>query len=199
MRLPIFLLNSKIWMRNLKTGKMTVYLGHYSEMMKKPKKHSEKNILHEPEALYDTQTNRLQRSVTLMGLKDKKTYTAKNETDFIRFIREGLPKSALDNIMKVTEFSVQEISHILRTSDRTLRRYSSSHLLNAEQTERVIELAKLYTRGEEVLGSLESFKEWMDSSVLALGNKKPKAFLDTSLGIDMLMDELGRIEHGVFA
>ena len=178
---------------------MTVNLGQYSKIMKKPTKHPEKNILHEPNALYNPQINRLQRPVILMGLKDKKAYSAKNETDFIRFIREGLPKSALDNMIKITGFSIQEISHILRTSDRTLRRYASSHLLNAEQTERVIELAKLYTRGEEVFGSLEAFKEWMDSRVLALGNKKPKDFLDTSMGIDMLMDELGRIEHGVFA
>jgi uncharacterized protein (DUF2384 family) len=39
----------------------------------------------------------------------------------------------------------------------------------------------------------------MDANVPALGGQKPKSFLDTSLGISMLMAELGRIEHGVFA
>jgi uncharacterized protein (DUF2384 family) len=39
----------------------------------------------------------------------------------------------------------------------------------------------------------------MNSSVMALGNKKPKEFLDTSIGIDLLMNELGKIEHGIFA
>jgi uncharacterized protein (DUF2384 family) len=39
----------------------------------------------------------------------------------------------------------------------------------------------------------------MDTVLLPFGNKKPKQFLDTSLGIAMIMDELGRIEHGIFA
>jgi putative toxin-antitoxin system antitoxin component (TIGR02293 family) len=63
----------------------------------------------------------------------------------------------------------------------------------------VIELAKIYSRGEEVFGTLDAFREWMQSSVRALGDKRPREFLDTSIGIEMLMEELGRIEHGIFA
>jgi uncharacterized protein (DUF2384 family) len=39
----------------------------------------------------------------------------------------------------------------------------------------------------------------MNSTVMALGNIKPKELLDTSLGIEILMNELGKIEHGIFA
>ncbi|MBK7098856.1 MAG: DUF2384 domain-containing protein [Sphingobacteriales bacterium] len=46
---------------------------------------------------------------------------------------------------------------------------------------------------------MDQFKLWMSSPVMALGNKMPKEFLDTSMGIDLLMDELGRIEYGIFA
>jgi putative toxin-antitoxin system antitoxin component (TIGR02293 family) len=135
-----------------------------------------------------------------MGLSSAKPFNeVKNVNDFIDCIREGVPKHALDNLLSVTGITVNEITNIIRTSDRTLRRYTSKQKLNAEQSERVIELAKLYSRGEEVFGSLDAFKEWMNSTVMALGNKKPKDFLDTSLGIEMLMDELGRIEQGIFA
>ena len=108
-------------------------------------------------------------------------------------------KKALDNLINITGISSAEMSAIMRTSERTLRRYSPKQKLNAEQSERVIELAKIYSRGEQVFGTLDAFKEWMNGSVMALGNKKPKEFLDTSMGIEMLMDELGRIEHGIFA
>lgn len=142
----------------------------------------------------------VKRSVDLMGMTGVKLFSdVKNDNDFIQVIRGGVPKKALDNLMDVTGITTGEISGIIRTSDRTLRRYTSQQKLNPEQSERIIELAKLYSRGEEVLGSLESFKLWMDSSIMALGNKKPKEFLDTSLGIKMLMNELGRIEHGIFA
>jgi len=60
-------------------------------------------------------------------------------------------------------------------------------------------MAKLYSRGEEVFGNMEKFREWMNTVLLPFGNKKPKEFLDTSLGIRMILDELGRIEHGILA
>jgi putative toxin-antitoxin system antitoxin component (TIGR02293 family) len=146
------------------------------------------------------ENNFVRRSVELMGLQSQPPFNkVENLTDFIICIREGVPKKALDNLMEVTGISAIEMSTIIRTSDRTLRRYSSRQKLNAEQSERVIELAKIFSRGEEVFGSLTAFREWMSSSVLALGNHKPKDFLDTSLGIEMLMEELGRIEHGIFA
>ena len=146
------------------------------------------------------ETNYIQRSVAMLGAATIKPFSqVQSNADFISCIRAGLPRKALDVLMKFTGITIDEITGIIRTSDRTLRRYTPQQKLNAEQTERLIEIAKLYSRGEEVFGSLDAFKEWMNSSVMALGNKKPKAFLDTSLGIDILMNELGRIEHGIFA
>lgn len=114
-------------------------------------------------------------------------------------IRQGIPKKAIDNLIDKTGIPVNEMAVLMRLSDRTLRRYNANTLLSPEQSERVVEISRLYSRGEEVFGSLENFKEWMSSTVMALGNIKPKTLLDTSLGIDILMNELGRIEHGIFA
>lgn len=144
--------------------------------------------------------NYIKRALLLMGVATLAPFNAvENVSDFIQCIRSGVPKKALDNLVDVTGISPAGLASIVRTSDRTLRRYSANQKLNAEQSERVIELAKVYSRGEEVFGSIDNFREWMNSTVLALGNKKPIEFLDTSLGIEMLMDELGRIEHGIFA
>lgn len=125
--------------------------------------------------------------------------TGANFYDLIALIRDGLSKKSLDYLMEKTSISLNEMSAILHTSDRTLRRYTPTTLLNPEQTERVLELARLYARGEEVFGSAGSFRSWMDTSILALGGRKPKELLDTSFGLSILMDELGRIEYGVFA
>lgn len=200
---------------------MAVYLGQIDDMEKKEKKAVDKKAtvskVEEPALSYLTSTklgslssvlgtakvgnfNPISRSLALMGMVSEVSFSeVRNDLDWIGCIRVGVPKKALDNIMDVTGISVQEISQIIGTSDRTLRRYSSAQKLNPEQSERVIELARLYSRGEEVFGNLESFKVWMNNPVPALGNKTPKTFLDTSLGIDMLMDEIGRIEQGVFA
>lgn len=142
----------------------------------------------------------MKRSVDLMGMANEKKFMhVVNDKDLIPVIREGVPKKALDNLVIKTGINKNELPNILSTSERTLRRYSDKQKLSPEQSERIIELAKLYSRGENVFGTLDAFKEWMESSVMSLGNKKPAEFLDTSLGIQLLMDELGRIEHGIFA
>ncbi len=121
-----------------------------------------------------------------------------NKHDYITVIKKGIEKRSLDRLMELTDISTDEMAQILHTTDRTLRRYNDNTLLNSEQSERIVELTRLYSYGEEVFGSLNAFKEWMNDPVLSLGNKKPKEFLDTSLGIEILMEELGRIEHGIF-
>ena len=173
---------------------------------KKTPRHIENNMVEEPAAIYYASgittalQNFITRSIHLLGMNGMPSFSnVRSTSDFIAVIRNGVPKKALDNLIDNTGITIPEISNIIRTSDRTLRRYTPSQKLNPEQSERIIELAKLYSRGEEVFGNMDSFKTWMNSSVMALGNKKPKEFLDTSIGIDLLMNELGKIEHGIFA
>lgn len=182
-------------------------MGQISEMKNKDI-FSKKNILHEAAVAYETRrdsklfaapsNNYVSRSLALMGLPSKETGVY-NKADFIKLIRNGIPKIVLDNIISVTDIPAIEMAGIIHTTDRTLRRYTNDQLLNPEQTERIIELATLYARGEEVFEGIDNFKLWMNTPVMALGNKKPKEFLDTSIGIELLFSELGRIEHGVFA
>ena len=140
------------------------------------------------------------RTIGMMGMAGKKEFESiASDSDFINLIRNGIPKQAMTNLMDIADLSLVEMATITHTSDRTLRRYKPQQKLPQEQSERMIELARLYSRGEEVFGTMAAFRQWMDATLLSLGNKKPKEFLDTSIGINMLLDELGRIEHGIFA
>ena len=147
-----------------------------------------------------TYTNTAMRTIGMMGMIGKKDYgTIKNENDLIDVIRTGVPRQVMDNLMAITDISMTEMAAIIHTSDRTLRRYTPSQKLSQEQSERMVELARLYTRGEEVFGSIPEFRQWMSTQLSTFGNKKPKDYLDTSLGIAMITDELGRIQNGIFA
>ena len=169
-----------------------------------PKKYEEDETmdsmtLKEPEASYGISMSAA-RAFAFMGSPGKKSFfPVRNESDFIDVIRQGIPKKAIDNLVEKTGIPLNEMAILMRLSDRTLRRYDPQTLLNPEQSERVVEISRLYSRGEDVFGHLDNFKEWMGSTVMALGNIKPKTLLDTSLGIDILQNELGRIEHGIFA
>ncbi len=186
---------------------MSVTLGQNAEDMKKaraktPRKYEEKEatppVVEEHSEAYLTQP--AAHTVAMLGMQQNAQFrSVASDNDFIELIREGVPKEAMNNLMHKTGITNTEMASITHTSDRTLRRYEDEDLLPQEQSERVIELARLYSRGSEVLGGLDYFKEWMNTKLIPLGDKKPKEFLDTSLGIDLLMKTLGRIEHGVFA
>ena len=162
-----------------------------------PEPTTEPTTVEEPIITY---SNTAMRTIGLMGMTGKKDYgTIKNENDLIDVIRNGVPRRVMDNLMSITDISMTEMAAIIHTSDRTLRRYTPSQKLSQEQSERMVELARLYTRGEEVFGSIPEFRQWMNSQLATFGNKKPKDYLDTSLGIAMITDELGRIQNGIFA
>ncbi len=183
---------------------MSVYLGQITGMKTIRKKYNTPpasgNQLQEPAVAYYSVQDSNWDALKLMGLDTEGNFEpVKNTVDFINRIREGISKAALDHLSAIIGLSGAEMAGIVHTSDRTLRRYSPDQKLTADQSERIVELAKLYARGAGVFDSLELFKIWMSTPIDALGAKKPKEFLDTSMGIDLLMDELGRIEHGIFA
>ena len=53
--------------------------------------------------------------------------------------------------------------------------------------------------GNEVFGSIDSFKQWMQKPAYGLGNKIPSKILTTISGINLVINQLMRIAHGVLA
>jgi putative toxin-antitoxin system antitoxin component (TIGR02293 family) len=158
-------------------------------------------IVSEPYETYGSyiQDPMAKRTIGLMGMQGKHDFAQiKNDNDFINIIRNGIPKQAMTHLMDIADISLVEMASIIHTTDRTLRRYTPTQKLPQDQSEGIVEMAMLYSRGEAVFGSMDEFREWMNTKLQPFGNKKPKEFLDTSLGIGMIMDELGRIQHGIF-
>ena len=142
----------------------------------------------------------LAHAIALLGLAQPDSMLdAPSDFDLVHLIRQGLSKMAMDRIMLHYDITALDMARILHTSDRTMRRYTDESLLNPEQSERLIELAKLYAHGIDVFGSSARFRRWLNSTILSLGNQRPLDLLDTSVGISLVDDTLGRIEHGIAA
>ncbi|GAB3937552.1 type II RES/Xre toxin-antitoxin system antitoxin [Mucilaginibacter myungsuensis] len=122
-----------------------------------------------------------------------------SDLDLLKLTREGLPKKVLTALAKKISLTIQELSDIMHISERTFQRYDDDAVVKTEYSEKAIELARLYTRGQEVFGSMDKFKRWMKTPTHVFGNETPISLLDTSVGFDMVQRELGRIEHGIFA
>ncbi|WP_233496698.1 type II RES/Xre toxin-antitoxin system antitoxin [Mucilaginibacter hurinus] len=122
-----------------------------------------------------------------------------SDFDIINMARQGFPKHTLLLLAKKISLTLQELADILHISERTLQRYADNAVIKKEYAEKAVELARLYTRGEEVFGSMEKFKLWMKNPNYVFKGETPVSLLDTSAGFDVVFKELGRIEHGIFA
>ncbi len=122
-----------------------------------------------------------------------------NDFDLINLARKGFSKGTLLALAKKISLNLQELANILHISERTLQRYDDNEIIKLEYAEKAVELARLYTRGEEVFGSIDKFKLWIKAPSLIFNGEAPVTILDTSAGFDMVFRELGRIEHGIFA
>ncbi|WP_316804014.1 antitoxin Xre/MbcA/ParS toxin-binding domain-containing protein [Pedobacter nototheniae] len=131
--------------------------------------------------------------VAMMG----NSYAQATNFDLLNLARKGISKKALIALAKQISLTLEEIAGILHISERTLQRYTPSTLVKTDSADRAIELARLYERGIDVLGDAKSFNIWMRSPNKALNNEVPLNLLDTSIGFDMILQILGRIEYGV--
>ena len=126
-------------------------------------------------------------------------FTDVTDLDLLKLARKGISKKSLLALAKQISFTIEEIAAVLHISERTLQRYTPSTLVKTEYADRAIELARLYERGAEVLGSAQSFNVWMRTPNRALNNEMPLSLLDTSIGFDLITQVLGRLEYGVFS
>jgi putative toxin-antitoxin system antitoxin component (TIGR02293 family) len=115
-------------------------------------------------------------------------------------VRQGIKFGVFMNIAGRSPFNLNEWSHFLHLSERTMQRYKRDKLtFSPLQSEKIIQITLLYEKGIEVFGNKEKFNAWLNTENLALGKIKPKELLDSAFGINLLKDELVRIEHGILA
>ncbi|TKB98271.1 type II RES/Xre toxin-antitoxin system antitoxin [Pedobacter cryotolerans] len=133
--------------------------------------------------------------VAMMGNQ----YANPSDFDLLKLARKGISKKSLLALAKRISLTIEEVASVLHISERTLQRYTPQTLVKTEYADRAIELALLYERGIEVLGSERAFSSWIKSPNYALGGEIPFNLLDTRIGFTMVLDILGRIEHGIFS
>ena len=119
--------------------------------------------------------------------------------NFIDTSRSGITKNFFFKLVEKFNYTLKEIAHILNVSERTLHRYEDHSKLSKDASERALHFIRLYNKGDAVFGTMDAFNKWMKTPSLVFNKNTPMSYLDTTFGFEMLEDELGRIEHGIFA
>ena len=123
-----------------------------------------------------------------------------NALSLVEMVRHGIKFATFDGFANKISFSLAEWSGYLHLSERTMQRYrNEKRTFDPLQSEKIIEIALLYNRGIEVFGHTATFESWLETGNIALDGIKPKMLLDNSFGINLIRDELTRIEFGILA
>ena len=131
-------------------------------------------------------------------LSDKsRNIKIKNSFDYIELSRKGLTFKQLKDVLKYTNLTLKDLPRIISISERQLTRYKDDQILRRDISDQIIQVAQLYSKGYEIFENESYFQEWMNSEIQGLGFEKPINLLDTSMGIQLLVNELGRLEHGI--
>jgi putative toxin-antitoxin system antitoxin component (TIGR02293 family) len=91
------------------------------------------------------------------------------------------------------------MSELLPVSERTIQRCSSEDQFNSIVSEQILQIAEVAAKGKKVFEGKNKFLSWMNHPNKALANRTPASLLSSRFGIEMVLDELGRIEHGVLS
>ena len=99
-----------------------------------------------------------------------------------------------------TPFTQAEWASILHVSERTLQRYAKNNGSFAPiNAERALQIAKVLKEGEFTFGKIENFYNWLKRNPYMLGGNLSFEALTTANGIERVLTQLHRIQHGLFA
>jgi putative toxin-antitoxin system antitoxin component (TIGR02293 family) len=131
----------------------------------------------------------------VLGLKEK----IRNPLDLVELGGKGVSKGAVSRLAKHLSIGLQEMAPLLSVNLRTIQRYNSEKVFNRSVSERVLRIALVVSKGEEIFGSSDQFNIWLKEPNRAVADKKPLDLLISDFGIDLVLEELGRIEHGIIS
>ncbi|MGB4843265.1 MAG: antitoxin Xre-like helix-turn-helix domain-containing protein [Ferruginibacter sp.] len=144
-----------------------------------------------------------------MKKKEKNTSTSKVEEPMpvyrsVKAIPQVKVKDFTYNEFKKiadkTPFTQAEWASILHVSERTLQRYAKSNSSFAPiNAERALQIDHVLKEGEFTFGKIENFYNWIKRNPYMLGGNLSFESLTSAHGIERVLTQLHRIQHGLFA
>jgi putative toxin-antitoxin system antitoxin component (TIGR02293 family) len=146
-----------------------------------------------------------QKKTTVYKIDEEKPMMAEEPNIFNGNLRttSALKEFTYNDFKKVADkipFSLAEWATILHVSERTLQRYAKKNSSFAPiNSERIALIEKVLQQAKLTFGKTEKFYEWIRRNPYMLEGNLSIHSLSTFEGIQNVLTQLGRIQHGIFA
>ena len=111
-------------------------------------------------------------------------------------VKAGLPYASLEALIGKFGLAREEAAVALHLPQRTIARRKKEQKLQADESDRLLRLARIGAQAAATLGSEEKAVQWLRRPNRALGNRAPLDLIDSDIGTRQVEEVLGRIEHG---
>lgn len=114
-------------------------------------------------------------------------------------VERGLPLATLDEFSAYSGIPVKDLLEVV-IPPRTLKhRRQRNESLNAEESDRLARVAKIYELAAKVYGDRENGKEWLLRPKRRFEERTPLTMLRTEKGEEAVQDMLIQMDEGYFA
>jgi putative toxin-antitoxin system antitoxin component (TIGR02293 family) len=114
-------------------------------------------------------------------------------------VLEGLEFKTAERLRLRLGLNLAQFAETIQIAPRTFHRRRHAGQLNANESDRVLRLCRLFGRALELFeGQDDQAAQWLAQPQRALGNRAPLAIAKTDIGTRQIDDLIGRLEHGVF-
>ncbi|TLV00002.1 antitoxin Xre/MbcA/ParS toxin-binding domain-containing protein [Dyadobacter luticola] len=112
--------------------------------------------------------------------------------------REGVLRSAADDVSKLVGLTDNEIAYVLGMTPRNLHRIQSEKKLGTDASERLILLKNILTHALDTFeGKKSTVLYWLRTPVRELNDQSPLQLMDTITGFGLVDEVLGRLDYGL--
>ena len=109
------------------------------------------------------------------------------------------PYRKFERIARQVAFTQKEWAAILHLSEKTLQRYAKDNKsFEGIYVDRILQMQELIEMGLATFSSPEALYRWLKRDKAVLGELLTFDSLRNSRGIQSIIDQIGRIQHGVY-
>ena len=115
-------------------------------------------------------------------------------------VQAGFPFKSFVILTRSMEVTNKELAELVQISDRTLNRRQKEGKLKADESGRLLRLARIFSLAVDLFeGDETATQKWLSSDNRALKGESPLEASRTEEGAREVENLIARLEHGVFS